>query len=480
MQVTELSSKGLKKNYKIVVEKARIASQMEVELKAAGEQVKIPGFRPGYIPMKILKQRYGQAVQGDVLKQVINQVTNEFINEKKYRPALTPQINIEAYKDGEDLAFTIAFEEFPQMPEVDFAKITLNRKVYEIADKDIDAMFENIAKGNHKKVRAEKGAKAALGNIVIIDFKGSVGGVPFAGGTADNFELELGSKQFIDGFEAQLVGAKEGDERTVTVTFPKTYHAKELAGKEADFAVTVHEIHDKEPAEIDDAFAKSKGFTDLETFRKSIRGQMAKEYDGVVRNHLKKELFDILEEECNMELPQGMVDIEFNSIWERLQEAKKQGDESLASKTDDELTVEYKSVANRRVKLGLLLADIGSKHKLEITREELTRAIMQQASMFPGEENKVVEFYRKNPERMKDLQGPILEEKAVDYILSKVKMVDEPISLEELLEDDGEDDGGIKSKSESKPAKKTAKKSDEDAKTEDSSKKTMGKKKAPK
>ena len=454
MQVTELSSEGLKKNYKIVVDKARIESQMEVELKAAGEQVKIPGFRPGYIPMKILKQRYGKSVQGDVLKEVINQVTNEVITEKKHRPALTPQINIEAYKEGEDLAFTVAFEVFPEMPEIDFAAITLNRKTYDIADENIDTMLGNIAKGNHKKVRAKEGSKAALGNIVVIDFKGSVDGVVFPGGTASNFELELGSNQFIEGFEAQLVGTKEGDERTVTVTFPKAYHAKELAGKEAEFAVTVHEIHDKEPAEIDDAFAKSKGFTDLETFRKSVRGQMAKEYDGVVRNHLKKELFDILDEKCDMELPQGMVDVEFDTIWQRLQEAKKQGDESLADKSDDDLSVEYKEVAKRRVKLGLLLAEIGSKNKLEITREELSRAIMQQASMFPGEENKVIEFYRKNPDRMKDLQGPILEEKAVDFILSKVKMVDEKVSVEELLAEDDNADSDTKSKS--KPAKKSA------------------------
>ena len=472
MQVSELSSEGLKKNFKVVIDKAKIESQMEVELKAAGEQIKIPGFRPGYIPMKVLKQRYGKSVQSDVIKHVINQATSELVNERKLRPTLAPQINIESYQDGEDLAFTVAFEVFPEMPAIDFGAITLNRKAYEISEQDVDNTLETIAKGNFTKVRAEKGTEAALGNVVIIDFKGSINGVAFDGGTAKRFELELGSRQFIEGFEQQLVGAKEGEERTVTVTFPQNYHKKELAGKASDFAVTVHEIYAKEPAEINEAFAKDKGFADLDTLRKSVRSQMAKEYDGVVRNHLKKDLFDILEKNCSIELPQGMVDMEFDSIWQRLQEAKNQGDDSLMDKTDDELKVEYLDIAKRRVKLGLLLADIGTKNKLEITREELSSAVMQQASMFPGEESRVIDFYRKNPDRVKDLQGPILEEKAVDYILGKVKMVDEKISLKELLKEDGEEDSadeGKKSKEAGKspdsakkpaPKKKPAKKSE--------------------
>lgn len=474
MQATEISSEGLKKHYKIVVDKAQIQAQMEIELKAAGEQVKIPGFRPGFIPMKILQQRYGKAVQADVLKQVINQATNDFITKHNYRPTMTPEVNIEAFEEEADLTFTVAFEVFPDMQEVDFSKIKLDRKVYEISDHDVDKTMETIAQRNPKLVRAADGSKAALGNVVSIDFKGSVAGVEFNGGSAKNFKLELGSKQFIDGFEAQLVGVKEGDERTVTVTFPVDYQAEDLAGKEADFAVKVHEIHAKQPAEIDESFVKDKGFPDVAAFREAVRGQMAKEYDQIVRNYLKKDLFDILENE-DLELPKGMVDMEFNAIWMRLQEAKKQGDESLEGKSDDELREEYLEIAKRRVKLGLLLADVGTRYKIQITREELTRAIMEQASQYPGQENKIIDFYRKNPERVEELRGPILEEKAVDYVLSKVTLVDNKVSIEDLLAEDADDESGDNASKKSGNKAKSAKTSEADSEKKASAKKKAAK-----
>jgi trigger factor len=475
MQATELSSAGLKKQYKIVVDKARIQAQTEIELKAAGEQVKIPGFRPGFIPMKILQQRYGKAVQSDVLKQVINQATNEFISEKNFRPTMTPEVNIESFEEDADLAFTISFEVFPDMPDVDFTKIKLSRKVYEISDQDIDKTMTTIAERNPKLVRASEGSKAALGNVVNIDFRGSVAGVEFKGGTATNFQLELGSNQFIDGFEKQLVGVKEGDERTVTVTFPVEYPAADLAGKEADFAVKVHEILAKEPAEIDDTFVKEKGFADVAAFREAVRGQMAKEYDQIVRNQLKKELFDILESEHKLELPQGMVDLEFNSIWQRLQEAKQQGDESIIGKSDDELKTEYMDIAKRRVKLGLMLAEVGTRNKIQITREELTRAIMQQASQYPGQESKVIDFYRKNPERAEELRGPILEEKAVDFVLSKVTFNDQKVALDDLVDEDEDESGETSGKSKGGKAKSAKKSGDAEAEEKSASKKKAAK-----
>ncbi len=479
MQVTEVSSEGLKKKYKIVVDAARIQSQMEVELRAAGEQVKIPGFRPGFIPMKILHQRYGKSVQGDVLKQVINQATNDFVTEKNFRPTLTPSVNIEAYEDGGDLAFTVDFEVFPDMPEIDFSKIKLERKTFEIADADLEKTLATIAERNPTLVSAGKDAIAVDGNVLTIDFKGMLDGVAFKGGTATNFSLELGSGQFIQGFEQQLIGAKEGDDCKVVVTFPADYPSGDLAGKEAVFEVKVHAVLKKEPAIINDEFVKEKGFTDAAAFRDTVKGQMSKEYEQIVRNHLKKELFDILETKYDVDLPQGMVDMEFRSIWERLLEAKKQGDESLEGKSDDELKVEYTEIAKRRVKLGLLLADVGTRNKIQISREEMTRAIMQQASMYPGQENKVMDFYRKNPERVEDLRGPILEEKAVDFILDKVAFNDKKVSLEELTEEDedGNDNQTAKPAKSSKKPKEDVK-SDADEKTGDSAQKASAKKKA--
>jgi trigger factor len=454
MQVTELDSQGLKKNFKIVVDNAKISAMVDEELRIAGEQVKIPGFRPGNIPMKILKQRYGKSVQGDVLKKVINQTTSEVVTEKKLRPAMTPQINIESYEEGSDLTFSMSVESFPDMPEIDFSSITLDRNTFEIEQSDIDEAQERIADQNATFVAAAEGTKAALGNVVMIDFKGMIDGVAFDGGTAEDFDLELGSNQFIGGFEDQLVGCKAGDKKDVKVTFPEQYQAKALAGKPAVFECVVKEVKTKSPAVMDDEFAKARGFESLEKIREAIRMQITGEYNGIVRNQLKKALFDKLEEKCNFELPQSMVDLEFNSIWDRLKEAKASGDESLAGKDDATLEVEYKEIARRRVKLGLLLAEVGNKNKIDIGRDELMRAVVQQANQFPGQEQMVMDFYRKNPQRMEDLRGPILEEKSVDFVLAKVKYNDKNLSLKALLDTaKAEEDA---SEEEQKPAKKKA------------------------
>lgn len=477
MQVTELEGAGLKKQFKITVEAPEIDAEMETELKAAGERVRIPGFRPGNIPMKVLRQRYGKSVQGDVLKNVINKATSDLVQQRKLRPALTPQVNIEDYKDGGALIFNVSFEVFPESPEVKLDGITLSRSVFEITEKDIDEAGERIAERMPKMVPAREGAKAAEGNVVVIDFKGMIDGVAFPGGTAQDFRLELGSGQFIEGFEEQLVGASAGEERKVNVSFPKDYHSQDLAGKPALFEVTVKAIELKEKATIDEAFAAERGFESLGKLREAIGEQLKKEYDQVVRNQLKKELFDILEGKYDFDLPQGMVDLEFNSIWERLKQAQAMGDESVTGRSDEELKEEYTQISRRRVKLGLLLADIGNRNKLEISREELMRAVMQQASMYPGQEKMVMDFYRNNPERLEELRGPILEEKAVDYILGQIKFNDRKVTLDELSGDDedGEEGGAKKKKSAAKP--KTAKKPAESADSEGEARKPAAKKK---
>jgi len=447
MKITELESKGLKKNYKVVVDADTINSQTESELKEAGKNVKIPGFRPGYVPMKVLQQRYGKSVQADVIRQVINRAVSDVAKEKKLRPAIQPQINIEDYKEGGELSFSVALEVFPELPEFKFESITLDRKTFDIEEKDIDEAIERIASRTPQYTKVD--APAALGNVVKIDFKGSIDGKLFSGGTAENFQLELGSKQFIEGFEEQLIGAKAGDTRTVKVKFPDQYPGAEVAGKMAEFEVKVHEVLKSEPAVVDEEFAKARGFADLRALRETVRVQLIKEYDSVVRNQLKKELFDVLEEEYNFELPESMVEMEFNTIWERVQQAKEQGDETLADKSEDELREEYRGIAKRRVKLGILLAEVGSRSKIQISRDELSRAVMQQASQFPGQEKQIFEFYQKNPDRVEDLRGPILEEKAVDLILGKVKYNDTKTALDALAESD---------ESEDKPKKKAASK----------------------
>ncbi len=464
MQVTELESKGLHKEFKIVVDAKRIDGAVDAELKNAGERIKIPGFRPGNIPMKILKQRYGKSVQADVLKNVINDTTSEVIKERNLRPAQTPSINIEDYKEGGELVFKMSFDAFPEVPEMTFDKVTLDRKTFDIPESEVEDALKRIAERAPKLTPAKEGTKAAKGNVLKIDFLGKQDGVAFEGGAANDFNLEIGGGQFIEGFEDQLIGTKAGEDKLVTVTFPKQYPSPNLAGKEATFDVKVKEVLAKELPEIDDQFAKDRGLADLAALRAAIRTQLSSEYDGLVRNQLKKQLFDTLEEQYDFDLPQGMVDLEFGTIWERLMQAKKEGDESLQNKTDEELKTEYMQVAKRRVKLGILLAEIGQRNKVQISREELMRAVMQQASMFPGQEQKVMEFYRNHPERMDELRGPILEEKAVDFILGKVKFNDKKVTLEELTQEDDEDEnGGSAKKKPSKAAKSKAKEENDDA-----------------
>ncbi|MDX2073865.1 MAG: trigger factor [Alphaproteobacteria bacterium] len=456
MQVKEIESAGLKRKYQVVVPASTIQDELETELKNAGKHVKIPGFRPGFVPMKILQQRYGKSMENDVLKNVIQRTTGQVLSDHKLRPALTPDVAVETYAEGKDLAYTISVETFPEVPEAKFESIRLARNTFEIEEKEVDEACARIAERSPAMVPAAEGTKAELGNVVEIDFKGMIDGVAFDGGTAEKFRLELGSKQFIDNFEEQLVGVKAGDERTVTVTFPSDYGSAHLAGKEAAFEVKVHTVLAKETPAIDDDFAKQRGFADLRGLREAVRNQLIKEYDQMVRSQLKKQLFDVLDETVKFDLPEGMVKMEFDNIWQRLKQAQAEGDESLSGKSDADLQEEYKAIASRRVKLGILLAEISNRNKLQVSREELGRAAMQQAGMFPGQERKVMEFYKNNPERLEDLRGPILEEKAVDFILTQVAFDDTKVSVDELKDASEEDDDAPKktTKAKAKKAKK--------------------------
>lgn len=468
MQVTELEKDGLKTVLKVTIPASQIDTQTEVELKTAGERVKIPGFRPGFIPMKVLKQRYGRSVQADVIKQLVNSGTIDALKKNNIRPATTPQVTLdESYEEGKDLNFKVSVESFPPVPELKFNDVTLERLQFDVDDQTVDEAASRIAKNIPNFEREKVGVAAAQGHVVNIDFKGMMDGVAFEGGTAKGFRLELGSSQFIAGFEDQLVGAKEGEERNVKVTFPKQYHAESLAGKPAVFEVVVNEIYSKTLPTVDDEFAKGRGFADLRAMREAIRDQLMKEYNQVVRTKLKKQLFDHFDDELDFDLPPSMVDMEFKSIWERIEQAKKEGDKSLNERSDEELKEEYSQIAHRRVKLGIMLAEVGARNKIEVTREELSRAAMEQASMYPGQEQQVMEFFRKHPERMEDLRGPILEEKAVDFILGKVKYNDKKVSIEELVKDDDEDE---------KPSSGTAKKSAKKSGKSTSAKKSSSKK----
>lgn len=438
MQVTEKEVKGLTHSYSVTVPAADVERQVEEELQSLGQKVKMPGFRPGKVPMNVLKQKYGKDVMGDVLQNSINKATRDVMEQKKLRPALQPDIKITEYKEGGDLSFDISVDVMPEVKMPDFSKITVDEYTYEIPEKDVEEGLSRLAQSRRHLHRDESG-EAKQGSVLKIDFLGKKGGEPFAGGAAQGHFLELGSNQFIPGFEDQLVGAKEGDKREVKVTFPKEYHSADLAGADATFDVTVHEVHRVHAPDVNDKLAEQLGFKDLAALTEAVKGQIGSEYDRAARGKAKKQLFDALDKVAKFDIPVRMVDLEFDSIWKQVEEAKKAGDEELKGKSDEALKKEYRTIAERRVRLGILLSEVGRANNLQIGREELSAAVMEQARNFPGQEDKVFEFYRKNPQQIDELRGPILEEKAVDWVLTQVKRNPKPTTIEALLRDDEDD-----------------------------------------
>lgn len=476
MQIKETAKKGLKREYAVVVPASDIEAQTEAKLKEVGKTAKIAGFRPGHIPVNLLKQRYGKSIMGEVLEKSVHDATHKVINEEKLRPALQPEIKIKSFEEGKDLELDMVVELFPEVPELDLKKVELEKPTFEIDEKEVNEAVERLAERNKVRKPKADSAKAAKGDVVRIDFKGLKDGVAFEGGTAENFSLELGSGQFIPGFEEQLIGAKKGDDAKVEVTFPEEYHAKDLAGQPVLFEVKVHEVLASEAAKVNDEFAKEIGFDSLEALKGSIKEHLAKDYEQYARNRMKKDLFDKLEDLCTFDVPEGMVESEFKQIWAKLKQAQEQGDPSVVDRDDKELEEEYRAIAARRVRLGVYLAELGRKQKVEVSQQELMGAVVEQARQFPGQEHQVVEFYQKNPSHVEELRGPLFEDKVVDYIFDNVKTKEKKVSLEELVKLDLEDEKPAK-----KPAKKAAKKDEakqDDAKAEKkpAAKKTAAKK----
>jgi trigger factor len=448
MQVTQKESQGLVRAYSVTVPAAEIEQQMEVELQSLGQKVKMPGFRPGHVPMSVLKQRYAKDVMGDVLQSTINKATREAVEKEKIRPAVQPDIKITSFEEGGDLSFDLTIEALPDVPAINYDKLSVDELTYEIPQSEVEEGLARLAR-SRQHPHTKEGA-AEKGDVVTIDFLGKRDGEPFQGGEGKGFHLELGSNQFIPGFEEQLIGLKAGDQKTIEVTFPEQYHSADLAGQKATFDVTVHEVAYLHVPDVDDKLATSLGFTDLENLKGAVRQQIGFEYERMARAKAKKQLFDQLDEEIDFPIPERMVSMEADSIWAQVEEAKKAGDPSLKDRDEAELKQEYADISRRRVKLGILLAEIGRQNNIQVGREELSAAVMSQARNYPGEEDKVFEFYRKNPQQVDELRGPILEEKAVDFILAKTKRTKKPVTIEELMKEDEEASSGAKTKKKAK------------------------------
>ena len=455
MQVTETSNEGLRREFSIVVPKEDIDGRMNARLVEVGGTVSVPGFRPGKVPMPVLKQRYGQAVRGEILEQTIQDTIQRAMEEQDVRPAMEPNIDLVTFEDGADLEYKLTVEVIPEIAPIDFGTIELERLSVEIPDDDVDQSIERLAE-QQKTFAVEDGRAVASGDQVVMNFVGKIDGEVFDGGSADGMELELGSGRFIPGFEDQLIGAKAGDKKEVNVTFPDDYQAENLKSKSAAFDVEITEVKTPAAVEINEEFATSMGAENLDGLKTMVREQIGNEYTQVSRGRLKRDLLDQLSEQANFDVPPTMLDEEFDGIWKQLEEAKENDklDEDDKGKSDDELRERYQEIAARRIRLGLLLSEIGRVNNLTVSQDDLNRAMAEQAQRFPGQEAMVMQYYQENPQAMQELQAPIFEEKIIDYILELAKVTDKKVSTEELLADPEGDAAAADKKSKTKKAKK--------------------------
>jgi len=429
MQVTELKNEGLKREFKITLKAEDLSRRVDAKIVHLAKNVKMPGFRPGKVPLAVVKKKHGREVLGEVLETTVADTSRQLMRERKLFPALEPKIEVASFSEGADLVYNLSFEIYPEIPEFDFGKIKLSRPKVEVTEKDIEDAMERLQKSRKQFKPLEKKRAAKNGDAVVIDFEGSINGEKFAGGAGKDYRLELGSGSFIKGYEEQLVGAKKDASVEVNVTFPENYGSADLAGKDAVFAVTVNDILEAELPAADDEFAKNLGFEDLVKLKEAIAKQIEEDFVGLAKIKMKKELFDKLDKELKFDVPEGMVELEYNSLIQNDPEKVEEG-----SKEDKKRKEEYRELSTRRVKLGILLADLGKTSSVTVTEEELRRAVFDQVRNFPGQERRVIEFYQKNKAALDNLRGPILEEKVVDLIISKATITDKKTSTKDLLE----------------------------------------------
>jgi trigger factor len=443
MQIKELKSEGLSSTYTVTVTKEDLSAKLDAKIKEMQPQVSLKGFRPGKVPVSHIKKMFGQSIMKDVVEETVNETSQQAINDNKIRPAGQPKIDLrangeEVTKGEADLEYQLTVESIPEFEPVDPTTLKFTRLKYEATDADIDERLAELGKGQKTYKKKAKTAKAKKEDAVLIDFVGTVDGVEFEGGAMEGHQLVLGSGTFIPGFEDQLIGAKAGDELDVTVTFPEDYQAADLAGKEAVFATKVLEVQGAKDAEIDDEFAKNFGLDDLDALKEAVKGQYESELDMQSRMKLKRAILDELDGKHDFELPAGMVEAEFGNIWAQVQAEKEAGqlDEDDAKKSDEDLEKDYRKIAERRVRLGLVLAEMGQKEEVNISNEELQQAMVAEARRYPGQEQQVIEFYQKNPQAIAQLRAPIYEEKVVDLIIEKAAVKDKKVKKEELFKED--------------------------------------------
>ena len=449
MQIVEKSGEGLSRVYGVTVPAGELAKRLDARIAEIAPQMNIKGFRKGKVPPAHVRRVHGKALMAEVIEQALNETTQKVLDDNKLRPASQPDLKPESDMDkvmagGVDLSYELSLELMPDFEPIDIAGIKLTRPVYSPSEKEVDEALADLAKQARTFApRTGKSLKAKDGDQVLIDFVGSVDGVEFPGGKGEGFELTLGSGQFIPGFEGQLVGAKPGDDVTVKVTFPTPYQSEELAGKDAEFAVKVHEVRAPVDAEPDDELAKRLGLSDLATLKETLSKNLQQGYDNQSRFKLKRALLDELDKGHAFDLPPKMVDAEFAGIWQQVEQDKAAGGlpPEDAGKSDDQLKDEYRRIAERRVRLGLVLAEIGRRDNVQVTDQELMQAMQREAMQYGQQAQQVFEFFRSNPNAQAQLRAPLYEDKVVELIFAKATIKDKKVSKKEIEAEDDLPDG---------------------------------------
>jgi trigger factor len=461
MQVKELKKDGLSHEMEITITAKDIDKAVDNRLKEVGKNIRMPGFRPGKVPLDILKKRYGRTVMGEVLEQTVNESSAKALKDKDLQPALQPKIEVKSFDEGKDLTYTMTVEVLPKMKIADFKTAKLEKPVAKPDEKSVNEALKRLAENRESTEAVTSGRASKKGDTVVISFDGRTAddNKRHPGMQSDTHALKLGSGMFIPGFEDQLTGKKQGEKVEVKVGFPENYGAKELAGRDAIFDVEIKELREPAEAKIDDEFAKGFGLESLDALKKAIEEQLAMELGQHSRLVLKKHLLDFLDEAHDFDVPPGMLEIEFKNIMDQIElDRKRNPDENKGELTKAEQD-EFRDIADRRVRLGLILSEIGKQNKITVSDPELQRAVIQEAQRFPGQERDVFDYYSQNRHALESLRAPLFEDKVVDYILELATITEKsvtPDQLTRILEDEEDEAAGKKGKSESKP--KAAKK----------------------
>ncbi|MGD9650214.1 MAG: trigger factor, partial [Dongiaceae bacterium] len=453
---SETSNKGLQRQYKVIVPANDISKRMDARLKEISGNVNIPGFRAGHAPLAMIKQRYGSSVLGEVIEGAVRDTMEKALEEKGIRPAMQPKVEIGAFGEDKDLEYSLTVDLIPEIKPMDFSKLKLERLRASLNTEEVEKTLEEMAKRSRKTEAVKALRKAKKGDVAVLDFTGKMDGEEIKGGSAKDMALELGSGQFIPGFEDQVIGMEAGETRDITVSFPAEYAEKTLAGKPAIFTITLKELREYVDSKIDEEFAKSLNFTSVDDLRAAVRQELEKDFSRLSRQRLKQDVLEAMAEEHDFDVPPGLLEAELESMRQQLKQAKERGlePEEHKGKKEAEIDEELKELALRRVRLGLLLAEIGRINKIDVSEDELRRAVMGEIQRYPGREQEVLQFYQSTPRALMSLRAPLLEDKVIDYIIEMAAVTDRSVSRDELFAKPDEEKSEGKAKKPKSKAKK--------------------------